>query len=120
MTRAGQVLSRELDLYNEFWAIAREGLDVPKPKLERDARFVVLSHVPGYMPEDDDPATFPTQSEAWAYLTDEVNRYLDVMTEADVQATVISDPANYWITVQDGTALGRIWYVDSLEECDDE
>ena len=117
MTKYGQVLSRELDLYAEFWAIVREGQEVPEPQLEPKPRFVVLSNMPGYMPEDDDPATFVTRDEAWVYLTGEVQRYVDHMEEVGYEPTVNSIPAANYVEVEDG-GLGRVFYIDSLEDCD--
>jgi len=38
---------------------------------EIGGRFVAIINVPGYMPMDDDPATFDTAQEAWDYLADE-------------------------------------------------
>jgi hypothetical protein len=110
-TRAGKVLTRELDLYNEFWAIAREGQEIVIPTRER---FYVIEHTPGYMPDDDDPPAFDTAHEAWIYLTEEVKRYLDHLDETGESYSVTSDPGFYWAQVDvEGRALGRIFSVDS-------
>lgn len=34
-------------------------------------RFVAIVNTPGYLPQDDEPATFDTPREAWQYLRDE-------------------------------------------------
>jgi hypothetical protein len=116
-TRAGQVLARELDLYNEFWAIAREG--EPVQEFNPLGRFVVLENTPGYLPENDEPPTFETFKEAWTYLAEEVQRYVEHLMEVDLTADVQSDPEFGWATVDDG-GLGRNFYINSTEEdCDD-
>jgi hypothetical protein len=45
--------------------------------------FVVVNNTPGYLPEEDDPATFDTRKEAIAYLVDEVARYCQHLEEVD-------------------------------------
>lgn len=39
--------------------------------------YVATINVPGYLPMDDDPATFDTPSEAWQYLVSEIERSWD-------------------------------------------
>jgi hypothetical protein len=34
-------------------------------------KFVATVNVPGYLPQEDEPAVFDTAREAWAYLRDE-------------------------------------------------
>jgi len=118
-TRAAQVLSRDLDLYAQFWDIVREGQEVPVPELKETGAFTVLENTPGYMPENDDPPTFDTQDEAWAYLVEEVGRYVEHMHEVDFDVTVISHKEFGYVEVEDG-GLGRVFYINSLGPCTDD
>ncbi len=43
--------------------------------------FVVIESTPGYMPEDDDPATFEDITEARVYASDVLSRLLDCVVE---------------------------------------
>jgi len=48
---------------------------------EFPARFVVVENTPGYLPEDDDPATFEDRESARAYLREAVERYTNEYSE---------------------------------------
>ncbi len=39
--------------------------------------YVVIENTPGYMPEDDDPATFEDYADAVAYLNERAAEYAD-------------------------------------------
>ena len=116
-TRVGQVLNKELDLYAQFWDIVREGQEVSVLELKQTEAFVVLENTPGYLPENDDPPTFRTQNEAWAYLVEEVQRYVDHMKEVDFDVSVIGHPEFGYAEVEDG-GLGRVFYINSTEPHD--
>ena len=113
-TRAGKVLSRELDLYNEFWAIVRA--NEPVKELNPLNRFVVIENTPGYLPEEDEPALFDTEKEAWDYLMNQVMSYVDDLIEAGVDVKTTVDREHYWVGVEDG-GLGRDFSVNSTEPC---
>lgn len=45
-------------------------------------KYLATTNVPGYLPMDDDPPTFDTAREAWAYLADERIRDEDMGFDA--------------------------------------
>jgi hypothetical protein len=45
------------------------------------ARYVVIENTPGYMPDDDDPATFEDETDARVYASDLLSRLLDHIWE---------------------------------------
>jgi hypothetical protein len=114
-TKAEQVLSRDLDLYVQFWDIVREGQ--PVVELNPLKRFVVLECTPGYLPENDDPAFFDDEDEAWTYLLEEVKVYVEHMMEVDFEVKTHVDRAGGYVHVNDG-GLGRDFYINSTEPHD--
>jgi hypothetical protein len=44
-------------------------------------RYVVIENTPGYMPDDDDPATFDDYKEACEYVRELVERLMDHISE---------------------------------------
>ena len=86
--------------------------------------FVVIENTPGYLPEDDDPATFEDETSAREYLKERVEGYCDFLAEGydydesyepnvwwspDLTAANVDDPRR----IHD---LGRVFYVDVVEE----
>jgi len=63
--------------------------------------FVVIGHTPGYLSEDDDPATFEDYADAVAYMNEEAARYAD---DADAQYRV-----EYGWASGDNYAAVMIW-----------
>ena len=45
--------------------------------------FVVVENTPGYLPEDDGPATFEDETDARVYASDLLSRLLDSICEGD-------------------------------------
>lgn len=69
-----------------------------------DQPFAAIINVPGYLPYDmDDPPTFDTAREAWAYLADERARQEDAAEYADF------DPDRF----EDSDTLRYLRYVAS-------
>jgi hypothetical protein len=58
-----------------YW---REAFDISEPG------YVVIENTPGYLPEDDDPATFETIEEARVYASDLLSRLLDSIYESQM------------------------------------
>lgn len=61
-------------------------------------RFVVVENTPGYLPEDDDPATFDSYDDAVAYMRERVSEYVEDIEECDATAEVSegwASPDNY-------------------------
>jgi hypothetical protein len=50
--------------------------------------FVVIENTPGYMPEDDDPATFEEYGDAVTYLNEEVQRFAEEIEESGGKARI--------------------------------
>lgn len=75
-----------------------------------DARdkFTVIGHTPGYLPEDDDPATFETYAEAVAYMNEEAARYSD---DADANYRV-----EYGYASGDNYAAVMVWDDDKSHD----
>ncbi len=48
------------------------------------AGYVVVENTPGYLPEDDDPATFATLAEARVYASDLLSRLLDTLYDSQM------------------------------------
>jgi hypothetical protein len=44
-------------------------------------RYIVIENTPGYLPDDDDPATFEDLEGAIAYLRERVESYCDFLAE---------------------------------------
>jgi hypothetical protein len=85
--------------------------------------FAAIINTPGYLPQDDEPPTFETAKEAWAYLADERQRaeddatvdtdtgldifeYTDTLTGLRYLASAEHQPGNLredWITHANGT-----------------
>lgn len=57
--------------------------------------YVVIENTPGYMPDNDDPATFDQREEAVAYLREEVERYCEHVREGE------GDPCAAWSEERD-------------------
>jgi hypothetical protein len=53
-TRAEQALSRDLDLYGQFWDIVREGQDVPKAKAEPSKSWTFQGRVWIFNPKSEE------------------------------------------------------------------
>lgn len=53
-------------------------------------RYLATINVPGYMPMDDDPPTFDTAREAWAYLSDERIRDEDMDEDATGYSSIVN------------------------------
>lgn len=53
------------------------------------AKYVATINVPGYLPQDDDPAVFDTAREAWQYLAEERERGEDVAELLDATLTLV-------------------------------
>lgn len=62
--------------------------------------YVATVNVPGYLPMDDDPATFETPAEAWDYLADERERAEEDMS---CDETCDDGPACQWGYTHDAT-----------------
>lgn len=60
--------------------------------------YVATINTPGYLPDADEPATFDTAAEAWAYLADEVKR-----AEDDFEGDGYSATANTLESLGNGT-----------------
>jgi hypothetical protein len=63
--------------------------------------FVVIENTPGYLPEDDDPATFEEYADAVAYLNERAAEYED---DPDVAYRV-----EYGIASGDNLAAVVVW-----------
>lgn len=83
--------------------------------------FVVIENTPGYMPDDDDPATFEDRESAVHYLRDEVERLCEHILEGDGDPHVVWSEERDSAHVTDSTRehdLGRVFEIH--EEEDDE
>lgn len=87
-------------------------------QLRRPGRFAVIEHTPGYMPENDDPPMFDTEDEAWSYLTEEVQRYIEHLEEVEVKVNARTYKEFGYAEVEDG-GLGRVFYINDEKGCDD-
>ena len=54
-----------------------------------DRRYVVVENTPGYLPEDDDPATFYDLAEARAYAQDLIDRIEEHYFEAGANDVLV-------------------------------
>lgn len=50
---------------------------------EGEAMYVVVENTPGYLPEDDDPATFENIEDARVYASDLLSRLLDHLVDCE-------------------------------------
>jgi hypothetical protein len=46
--------------------------------------FIVIENTPGYLPEDDDPATFDSIEDARVYASDRLSSLLDFIVEGQM------------------------------------
>jgi hypothetical protein len=81
--------------------------------------WVVIENTPGYMPDDDDPATFDDRTDAVHYLRDEVERLCEHIQEGE------GDPFVSWTEERDSAHvtdstrehdLGRVFEIAQQEE----
>lgn len=70
--------------------------------------FVVIESTPGYMPEDDDPATFDDYDDAVAYLNERAQSYAD---DPDGNYRV-----EYGIASGDNLAACIVWDDDKMHD----
>ena len=80
--------------------------------------YVVIENTPGYLPENDDPATFETLDEARAYLAEEVERYLEHMDEVgdDPDVSWSDERDSCYVTRSDSEHdLGRVFEIVEAE-----
>lgn len=57
-------------------------------RTEARDRYVVIENTPGYLPEDDEPATFAEYGDAVAYMRDLVAEYVSQIEDAGAEAEV--------------------------------
>ena len=71
--------------------------------------YAVIESTPGYMPEDDDPATFEDRSQALVCLSDQLSRYLDYLYDAGIEFEITQGDDWYFVTRLDSEHdLGRL------------
>lgn len=66
-------------------------------------KFLATTNTPGYLPMDDDPPTFDTAREAWAYLADERIRDEDAGIDAGAPDEGYSSIVNFMESIGNGT-----------------
>lgn len=86
--------------------------------------YVVIENTPGYLPDDDDPATFEDLNAAKTYLKEEVERLCDFLCEGYDYAADY-EPNVYWSRDLDYASvddprrahdLGRVFSIETVEE----
>lgn len=87
-------------------------------------RYVVIENTPGYLPEEDEPATFEDIASAREYLKEQVERYCDFIAEgSDAEPNVWWDTELTEAFVTDPTRehdLGRVFVIAAIEPDDDD
>lgn len=81
--------------------------------------WVVIENTPGYMPDNDDPATFEDLDAAKAYLAEEVERYCDFVSEGDGTPSVSwadDRESAHVVTTEHEHDLGRVFEIVQQEE----
>lgn len=75
--------------------------------------FVVIENTPGYVPEDDDPATFEDLGAAQEYLRERVESYVEHVVEGeDVEPNVTVDERSaYVVSNVREHDLGRVFEI---------
>lgn len=121
MTRQGKVLAREVEAYLAFWTEVERQREEEVVTTVTTARFVVVNNTPGYLPEDDDPATFEDLSSAVEYLREEVVRYCEHLIEVEESFRVHWSDDRDYATVENLDRihdLGRVFEIIGMEEGD--
>lgn len=78
--------------------------------------YVVIENTPGYLPEDDDPATFERREDALVYLSDRLSSYLNALCDADIEFAISQGDGWYFVTdMQNEHDLGRNFSVELCE-----
>lgn len=83
-----------------------------------DRRYVVVENTPGYLPEDDDPATFDTFDEALDYASDRATYLVEELDYREVDRSIDREreTASAWFQYRYSTNdLGRVIEVSRLE-----
>jgi hypothetical protein len=85
--------------------------------------FIVIENTPGYMPDDDDPATFEDYDDAVAYMNERAESLAEFIAEGEGKPEISvgwASPNNYAaVMVYDHARahdLGRYIGVELLEE----
>ena len=74
--------------------------------------FVVIGNTPGYLPEDDDPATFDDYGDAVAHLNELAQEYIDDADgEYEVEYGIASGDNLAAVIVHDKSKIHDLGYV---------
>jgi hypothetical protein len=116
-------VNREPEPEQRTWPTAdelrAEGISPDTGRPYSEDRYVVVENTPGYLPEEDEPATFADRDSARAYMLERVASYRESLDEiGDEHDTCLSEDGDsaYVVSTSRAHDLGRSFEVLPLEQ----